>query len=266
MSNLISATYKSTSNFFQNVSISYENTTGKNLSSALKIASCFVLIASLYVGVKYVISLIGRVSQSDSSKPKDEPIEDTKGDISGKSSGGQMEEAPRNDVHWKRFIRLSSDPSNPKDQQIDDIGGDISGKSIGGLMEEVPKTSDSSLVVYAPQSNSSNSKNERIDDTRGDIFAESIDVQLQEFFKSSEKTQKLFVINKLKVGVIFNPRRERIEIGLFEVSEHVILASLKPVPKAVWDIIENKAPPNQTSANLHYDWGNGIIFRDLGFV
>jgi hypothetical protein len=69
MSNLISAAYKNTFNFFQDVSISYENTTGKNLSSALKIASCFVLIAFLYEGVKYAISsfssLNGRVSQID---------------------------------------------------------------------------------------------------------------------------------------------------------------------------------------------------------
>lgn len=222
MSNLISAAYKNTFNFFQDVSISYENSADKNLSSALKIASCFVLIASLYVGIKYAISLIGRVSQSDSSKPKDE--------------------------------------------QIDGTGGDIPGKSIGGQMEEVPKASDSSLVAYVPQSDFSKPKDARIDDTRGNIFTESIDEQLEELFKSSEKTQKLFVINKLKVGVIFNPRREKIEIGLREVSEHVILASLKPVPKAVWDIIENKAPPNQTSANLHAAWGNGIIFRDLGFA
>ncbi len=173
VSNLISATYKNTFDFFQDVSISYENSTGKNLSSALKIVSCFVLIASLYIGIKYAISsLNGRVSQSDSSNSKDV----------------------------------------------------------------------------------------------GDISEESIDEQLEELFKSSEKTQKLFVINNLKVGVIFNPRREKIEIGLREVSEHVILASLKPVPKAVWEFIENKAPPNQTSRNLYDAWGNGVLFRDLGFV
>ena len=173
VSNIISATYKNTFNFFQDVSNHYENSTGKNISSALKIVSCFVLIASLYIGIKYAISsLNGRVSQSDSSNSKDV----------------------------------------------------------------------------------------------GDISEKSIDKQLEELFKSSEKTQKLFVINNLKVGVIFNPRREKIEIGLREVSDHVILASLKPVPKAVWEFIENKAPPNQTSRNLFDACGDGVIFRDLGFV
>lgn len=230
MSNLISAAYKNTFNFFQAVSISYENGTGENLLRALKIGSYFALIASLYVGVRYVCSLVGRASQSDSSKPKDE--------------------------------------------QIDDIIGNKSGKIIGEQKEGVPKFSNSSVVVYVPQSNSSNPKNERIDDTRGGTSAESIDEQieevpdideqLEEFFKSSKRTQKSFVINNNRVGIIFNPTREKVEIGLCSADKHLIVASLRPIPDAVWEIIENKAPANQkTSTNLHSSCGR--VFKDLGF-
>jgi hypothetical protein len=120
MSNIISATSKNVFNFFQDISIHPENTTGKNLSSALKIASCFVLIASLYVGVKYVISLIGRASQSDASSSKD--VED----ISEKSTDEQLEEFFKSSEQTaKNFIIGGQDVwviFNPKQEEINHHG------------------------------------------------------------------------------------------------------------------------------------------------
>lgn len=212
-----SATCKTIFDFFQDVSIGYENSTEKNLSSALKIASCFALIAALYVGVRYVSSLVGRASQSDSSDRKN----DIREDISGEIIGEQKKEETK-----------FSNASNPKNERLDDTKRVILAESIDEEIEEVPDIDE---------------------------------LQLEELFKSSEKAQKCFFINNRKVGVIFNPKREKVEIGFHSANTHLIVASLMPITDAIWEIIENKAPANQRTSTNFYDH-NGYTFKDLGFI
>src|ERR1041385_2316238 len=78
---------------FQDVSTCTENSATKNFLGILKIISYLTLIVPLCFGVVYAISsLIGRVSQSDSSNPQDEQIGDIRRNVLGKGIGEQLED------------------------------------------------------------------------------------------------------------------------------------------------------------------------------
>lgn len=255
-------------NFFQEVSISYGNSTEKNLSSALKIASCFALIAALYVGFRYVSSLVDRASQDNVDKQLEEFF---------KSSEKAQKCFFINQLKvWIIY--------NPRGETID-VGGDktdhhlivVSHKQLPDVVlriiqNKTPTTGShrwgkdlfASLCFVGACPNSQNLAGH-------DMFEKSIDEQLEELFKSKEKAQKCFFIDNpeleitnIKVGIIYNPRGDPIDMGNGKTEPYhvcICIASHTLPPYEVTAFISKKVPQRAINV-LGYRLGNDAF---LGF-
>jgi len=75
-----------------------------------------------------------------------------------------------------------------------------------------------------------------------DQIVPEVEEQLEEIFRSTRKTQKLFLIDEYKVGIIFNPQSEYIYIGSLSLKMPVILVSDRDLPEEVIERITTKIP------------------------
>lgn len=70
----------------------------------------------------------------------------------------------------------------------------------------------------------------------------SFQAQLQELFQSTERTQKLFRVDKSKIGIIFNPKREDMKFGSFIVGFPVVIVSNSNIPENILNQIKESTP------------------------
>lgn len=89
---------------------------------------------------------------------------------------------------------------------------------------------------------------------------QSIEEQLEQFFISTTKTQKLFMIDGSKVGIVFDPSGEPIKVGYTTVGDRVALVSDKTIPQQVVQKIKAKIPPHCTYSIVCIGRINGMPF------
>jgi hypothetical protein len=124
----------------------------------------------------------------------------------------------------------------------------------------------SSLVGRVSIGDSRSSENQKTTSASRKVFGQTVEEQLEQLFKSSKKTQKLFIIDEMKVGIIFNPGGESLKVGFMTVGDPVVLVSERSIPEEVASRITRYIPQNCTHSTLSFGSINGrSTFSVLGF-
>lgn len=70
----------------------------------------------------------------------------------------------------------------------------------------------------------------------------NLDVQLQVFFHAKELTKRIFTVEEQMIGVVFNPRKEKLHFGTFQTSIPVIIVCDNLIPEDALRKILSKMP------------------------
>lgn len=124
----------------------------------------------------------------------------------------------------------------------------------------------SSLIGRVSVSDNLSPEDERVSEVSQRRFPRTVEQQLDDFFTATSKAQRIFNVDDARVGIIYNPEGESLRIGLFTVTDQVVLISERAIPEAVANRIAARIPSHLSYSTLCFGSINGSpTFSYLGF-